>query len=390
MAANVVGSVRRRDRPEAVVLHIAGSRHALWSALRLIAVLILGLATIVIAFVLTRSDPWSKRLVGDEWRLMVWCCAGAAVLWWQVGRNVPRLLATALEHVTIRINVDELEVLTRRGPEGAALRTPWARSGIDDVLVTPRSGGAFELRIVPTVGRSTTLLHGLPKSELDFIAATMRDALRLTARDGSIEDCGEETIPDAAVAGVPALPLTGRSLAYAPAPGSLDYAAVPPEGVACERSPVGVTIEVPPLTAMSYAAHRWPLALLLFSVILIWGVAWGASREWVVVGAALAGLVAVSDAQACFTRTTVEVGRSKLTRTARTPFGVREESWPVHWVVAVNVIGHPPTVEMRLHGGEFVALAQTATADEAEDVAAALRVALRDAGRVRDGARDAN
>ncbi|MEA2711446.1 MAG: hypothetical protein QOF78_4047, partial [Phycisphaerales bacterium] len=230
MPANVVGSVHRTDRPDAVILHIAGSRAALWTAVRLIVVLLLGGLTILLAIHV--SDA---RIGGAPWQIL-WTFGGAALLWWYVGRHVPPLLRTAFVRVTIKINMREVEVLTHG--DKAPTRVPWRARGIDDVLVVPQPGGAGALRIVPSVGRPTKLFYGLAKPELEFVAATLRDALRLTARDAEADETeaprDEEFASDAAATPGPTPVRAPVAVEYSSA---LDYASMPPNGIAFDSAP---------------------------------------------------------------------------------------------------------------------------------------------------------
>jgi hypothetical protein len=102
------------------------------------------------------------------------------------------------------------------------------------------------------------------------------------------------------------------------------------------------------------------------------------------IGIAIVIVLAAADADACWTRTTIAVDRAKLSRHTRAPVLSRAESWPVRAVAGVSVVARPPSVEVRLDDGSSETLAQTATADEAEDLAAALRAAVRVAARRRD------
>jgi hypothetical protein len=380
MPANVVGSVRRRDQPHAVILEIAGSRAALWSAVRLSGVMLLGILVIAVALHLTTRDAPADRTT-VSW-MLIWCVGGAALLWSQVGRTIAPLLRTAFEQVTIRIDRQHLEIFAS-GYDGSA-RISWASRGIEDVLIARRTGGAGELRIIPCVGRPRTLLFGLAEPQLQFVVATMRDTLGLTARDAAADEV--EVVPDEEVPLADAAPAganTPHAAATIPATvdysSAIDYARVPPEGISLE----GSTIDVPPLPLSTYAAQRWKLGLAMLTIIFVWGVASGATQNWLLVALAVAALVAAAGADACFTRTTIEVGRTKLSRVASTPLGLVTESWAARAVVAVTVSIHPPTVEIRLAGGEIATLARTATADEAEDLADVLRRRLRICTRVR-------
>src|SRR5688500_7209297 len=83
MAANTVGCVRRIDRPDAVVLHVARSRRALWAAVRLIGVLLLGVATIALAIYLTDGGMVFPNAYATDaiWRV-AGTCGAVLLLWW--------------------------------------------------------------------------------------------------------------------------------------------------------------------------------------------------------------------------------------------------------------------------------------------------------------------
>ena len=391
MAANTLGSVRRTDRPDAVILHVAGSRRALWAAVRLIGILILATATIALAAYLADGGiVLSAANMHDAvWRV-TWTCGGVILIWWYVARHIPPLLRTARQRVTIEIDARRrrLEIDTGGGSDGGGAdglsKQSWPSAAIADILVAPRLGGSPELRIVPAAGRSATLFYGLPQHELEFIAATMRDALRLTARDAAeveVDDLDEAARRDdeGNDHGKAAASVTG----HAPA---LDYALALPPSVAIDRAQAGVTIYVAPLSVATYLAERWPLIAAMFGVIAVWGLATDTKRDVVLVGVALALLVALANAAACLTRTTIQLGRTRLSRLTATPLGTIDEGWSLRSVRDVIVTLRPPTVELRLAGGETAILANPATADEAEASAAALRRALLTYARERDAA----
>jgi hypothetical protein len=85
--------------------------------------------------------------------------------------------------------------------------------------------------------------------------------------------------------------------------------------------------------------------------------------------------VAAMQPDALVTHTTLEVRRGVLTRTRRTPFGEKTETWHCGDVVDVST-AHPPAVEMTLWTRALVDLVHAATPSDAEHLAAALRVAL--------------
>src|SRR5688500_2257044 len=132
MAANVVGSVHRTDLPNEVVLHVDRSRAARRAAVRLMLVLLLCLMGVALAIYINADDLRHPRGHEAIWPC-VWGFGALALLWWQIGRNIPPLLRTASGRVTIRIDTKTLEVLTRRRDGVTSL--PWASGGIDDVVI---------------------------------------------------------------------------------------------------------------------------------------------------------------------------------------------------------------------------------------------------------------
>jgi hypothetical protein len=123
--------------------------------------------------------------------------------------------------------------------------------------------------------------------------------------------------------------------------------------------------------------------VVALAMILLWSMASGTSRESLIIGAVLAAFILLSGADACVTRTTIEVGRSELSCKSCWPLGQSASAWPARSVGDVYAVTHPPTVEIMLHGGEAVVLAYTATWDQAEDLAAAIRRGLRSHSRCR-------
>ena len=383
MAANRVGSVRRIDRPDAVILHVARSRRALWAASRLSIVMLLAVATIGLGIYLSDGGiVFRNSNVADAiWRVM-WTCGGVLLLWWYVGRHIPPLVLTAArQRVTIEIDTrwHRLDIKTAGGVDAPPPTYSWPAGAIEDVVISPRFGDAGELRIVPAFGRAATLFYGLRRDELEFIAATLRDALRLTARDDAEVETDDADEPLRADHTEPA----ATSADHPPA---LDYAPPVPQGLAIDRGRSGVTIYVAPLPPLTYLADRWPLIATMFAVIVVWGLLSDTKRDILLIGVALAFLVAITNAAACLTRTTIQLTRTRLSRLTATPLGTIDEGWAARSVRDVVVTPRPPTVELRLTSGETATLANPATADEAEAIAAALRRALRTCTREREAA----
>ena len=375
MAANTVGAVRRIDRPDAVILRVDRSRRALWAAVRLTFVTLLCLATVALGIHLGAGD-----IRQTEWWSVLWCFAAVVLLWWYVARYIPPLWRTGRRRVAITIDARGRRLEIDAGVDDDAAKRAWPADAVEDVVIASRPGGAGELHIVPLVGRDARLFYGLPQDELEFIAATIRDALRLTARDAALDDDVEATADDA-----PAEHMSGGATPIE-RPLALDYAPTPPEGIVIDRGHSGLTIYVAPMPVTTFLAKRGAILAAVLAAFVIWGLATGTRRETVLLYSVLALLVALANAGPCLTRSTIQMSRTRVSRQDVTPFGTVDERWAVRSVRDVFVTARPPTVELRLADGETAVLASPASAGEAEAIAAALRRGLRTYTRERDAA----
>jgi hypothetical protein len=372
----VVGSVTHVVGPGFVELRVAGDRAALRNAIVAAVVLLLGAATIPLCWYLT------PRHVGQPlaWAasLTLLSLTAGIILGWCLGRDLRRFLRTTFRRVTFRVEGDTLQ-LTTTG-YGRPTERAWRCERIDDVAVIARGGGGVhELRIVPADARPFAVLYGAGRDGLDLIASVLRDATGVTAREHALEDQTHKLGDDAVPTDGPACPDLPR-----PTSNVLDYAPEPKDDVAFDRmGGVGgsgdLRLLIPPLRWRDHLRQqrRGLIALAIIAPLAAGLLAFDLQRGRILLAAlayvAILLNVRVTD---CFVHTSLEVAAHQLTSAMRWPGGAATRSWRAADVIDVDASENCGVTVMLL-GGETVELAHAGSEAQAEQIASALRTALR-------------
>jgi hypothetical protein len=171
----VIGSVRRLADDRGVTLHVDGSTNALGGAARF-ALVPLTCLTLGVYFVFTTLPR--LRDADAPGTFACFAVIGLGIIILPCAAVLPiirRLLQTALRRVTIDAEVAQLRLLAF-GSGRPVCRT-WQRESVRDVLVHTRSAGLHELHILIAGEPPVTLLYGVSRDELEFIAAELRRVL---------------------------------------------------------------------------------------------------------------------------------------------------------------------------------------------------------------------
>jgi hypothetical protein len=149
MAANTIGSVRRVDRADGVILHVAPSPAAVWATVRLIGMLlVVGLVALTAVYLTEGSGGRTT------WHV-VWGVAGVLLVWWYIGRPIAPLLRTGRGQVTLTVDAVRVDLVAN----GAALAS-WPRGDVEDVSGVARVGGAADRPARRAVGDAVVWTAG--------------------------------------------------------------------------------------------------------------------------------------------------------------------------------------------------------------------------------------
>ena len=369
-----VGSVRRFADDRSVTLHIDGSRNALFGA-AMFACVPVGCFTLTAGlFVAALND-----LGGAVSTLTLACLliGGLGITVFPAFAIVPfirGLVRTALRRVTFDADAAQLRLLAFG--YGPPVCLTWRREVIRDILVHTRGAGLYELRIVLARQPPVSLLYGVRREELDFIASELRRALRVDARVRSVagwwgDQAGEARADD------------GKSSAAAHSAALLDYAPEPKEHGAAERSTFRARVFIPPPSVGDLIRRRkWSLlttcvalAIVIPVQLLVVRQSSRATLSMYIGILVLLDLVAFLE---CVRYRSVEVDAARVTVTTRLPLlGEKVRTWPAETVADIAARGK--NLELHLRDGTRRTLVTLATPAAAENVARSLRPGPSDA-----------